>query len=60
MLPCISVPVLLSLHAHLYFERDVDLLPLLPLLIPRPGFIPCLVNILCTIVELLLVGGMLI
>ena len=39
MLACISVPVLLSLHAHLYFERGVHLLPLLPfLLIPHAGF----------------------
>lgn len=44
----ISVPVLLSLHAHLYFERGVHLLPLLPLLIPHPGLITRLVDISCT------------
>jgi hypothetical protein len=51
MLPRISVPVLLSLHAHLYFERGVQLLPLLPLPIPYPSLIPRLVDFLCTTVN---------
>jgi hypothetical protein len=48
MLPCISVPVLLSLHTHLYFERGALLLPLPPLLIPHPDLIP---HFFCTIVD---------
>ena len=53
MLPCILVYRLS--HAHLYFERGVHLLPLPPLPIPHPGFIPHFVDILCTIVVNILV-----